>query len=313
MYGFRDKRLADALAKLPQGPTDTPLIDTDSTAGYDDSWRWPTALEDFITDHLQEESTVINAPAGLSTLGDILIDADPQHKDVYMDDISALSLPTNCADLVLSDPPWKVQSKTQRKRWFDEVVRITKPEGRIIYNAGWIPDHDRVTHLDTRTRVDDDIGSATYLTLYRKDPPAGPVAAETLQRVYQGIASLNQLMAFGGDPDPPLRKKQVYHTLVQPVHRAEQFDADDVDPRIMDPGYERFYCPACSCHRLAPMSLSTHDEILYECRRCGFRAKADEIEPSTNTTPTPEPKAGSSRADTTDTDGGEADGEFSEI
>jgi Zn ribbon nucleic-acid-binding protein len=288
--GFRDKRLADALARLPSGPQTDPLIDTDGTAGFDDSWRWPAALEDFIIDHMNDDSTVVNAPAGQSTLGDVLIDADPQHEDVYMDDIGEMALPNSCADLVLSDPPWKVQSTDLRERWFKEAVRIAKSEGRIIYNAGWIPDHDRVTHLDTRTRVDDDVGSATYLTLYRKDPPPGPVAAEELQKAYRGVASLNQLMAFGDDPEPPHHRKVVYNNLVTPIlgGNCSRFDADDVDPRIMDPKYHRFNCPACSNRRLEPMSVESFADILYECRHCGFRARHDEVDERNRTDQRPD-------------------------
>jgi hypothetical protein len=182
-----------------------------------------------------------------------------------------------CADLVLSDPPWKVQETSRRKEWFDQLVRITKPEGRIIHNAGWIPDHDHATRLDESVRVDDDVGTATYLTLFRKETPPGE-NTDHIQQAYRGAASLSHIDEFGDAPTPSHHTKAVYRSLVAPPVESDcaNLDGGTVDPRLLDPSREDLSCPQCDHSSLQPLSLSDHAGTLYECPHCGFRARPAE-------------------------------------
>jgi hypothetical protein len=267
-----DTQLAATLSELPQG-TDADPLPIAEEAEYDESWRWPPEFETWLTTHLPGNATVVNLAAGNSPLGDIKIDGYPHHDDIYIDDISDLSLPDNTADCVLSDPPWKVQDSKTRKKWFAEAVRITRPRGIIIYNAGWEPTHDHAELLDTRVRVDDDGATATYLTLYEVNPPAD-AAGEAICRQYRGdSASPPSLPRFDSTPrTPDHREAYVYRTYVN-----DYPDAGEFDPRIVDPSDDTYLCPHCNSPYLLPHPDIADDPPGFECQECNFRALRSEL------------------------------------
>ena len=80
----------------------------------------------------------LNICAGMSDLGDVRIDLDPQRPDVIKGDMKALPFPDETFDTVIQDPPWKI-SYYDRWKPFLECSRVCKVGGIVIYNAYWLP------------------------------------------------------------------------------------------------------------------------------------------------------------------------------
>jgi ubiquinone/menaquinone biosynthesis C-methylase UbiE len=100
------------------------------------AWVWPVQVEKKIKSYIKGYS--INICSGLSSLGDVKIDLQPQLLAVQKVDMNALPFPDNTFDTVISDPPWKLNFFKRQKPFF-EAVRVCKSGGRIIYNCCWRP------------------------------------------------------------------------------------------------------------------------------------------------------------------------------
>ena len=85
-----------------------------------------------------------------------------------------LPYPDNSFDTVIQDPPWKID---YYHRWkpFLECVRVVKPNGRIIYNAYWIPWSKYVQVEKIFVRQDGQFTNTSIITLFRKTQQKLPV------------------------------------------------------------------------------------------------------------------------------------------
>lgn len=254
--------LETALDELPQGEA-SPEIQLTSDATFTDSWEWPSQFETFIRDEISEkEGPIVNIPAGNSALGDVKIDAEPRQPDVFASDMSDLSLPTDSVGVIVSDPPWRVQDVDARKAWFEELVKVGSPGGVILYNAGWIPEHDDVKQLDVRPRVDDDVGTVSYLTLFWIVPEFG----EDPEAVQQRYAAKSGFAQNRTEAD-------IHEHNVQTQYPEFPGDAD---LRCCDPREKRYSCPKCGCSVVLPTDR-VHAVRYFECSDCRFRATRAEV------------------------------------
>lgn len=130
------------------------------------SWVWDRTVNDFIKSKVSGYS--LNICAGLSPIGDVKIDLDPQNPKVGLGDMNKLDFPDNTFDTVISDPPWKI-GFFQRMKPFFEAVRVCKVGGVIIYNATWKPVSKFVTLEDAIIRTDNNWSNVSVIWVFRKD------------------------------------------------------------------------------------------------------------------------------------------------
>jgi len=135
---------------------------------YQASWRQPSDVDRYLRTH--SKGKVLNLCCGQSQLGDVRVDADPQHNPDVLVDMRNLPFEDASFDTVLFDPPWKI-GYFQRQTPFFEAVRVTKPNGRILMNALWIGESENtVIDGDPLIRADDEWANVSVIVPHRKQP-----------------------------------------------------------------------------------------------------------------------------------------------
>jgi len=97
-------------------------------------WSWPGEVEAFLRE--QSRGFTIHVCNGSSNLGDVTIDKY-MPADI-LGDMFALPIKTGVADTVICDPPWGI-GRDKRMKFICELRRILKVNGRLLFNAPWIP------------------------------------------------------------------------------------------------------------------------------------------------------------------------------
>ena len=128
-------------------------------------WIWNKSVEEFVRERIKGYS--LNVCAGLSPLGSIKIDLDPQDKSVIKGDMRKLNFPDNTFDTVIQDPPWKI-GFYQRMKPFFECVRVCKVGGIIIYNAYWIPTSKYTELKEVWVRQDTEWSNCSIISIFEK-------------------------------------------------------------------------------------------------------------------------------------------------
>ena len=134
-------------------------------------WIWNKTVEDFVRRKTSGYS--LNVCAGKSIIGDVKVDLEPQAEGVIKADMRNLPFGDNTFDTVVSDPPWKI-GFYQRMRPFFECVRVCKVNGRIIYNAYWIPTSKFVVLEEMWVRQDRDWSNTSVISVFRKVADVSP-------------------------------------------------------------------------------------------------------------------------------------------
>ena len=130
-----------------------------------ESWVWDGTIEAFIKYKIK--GTCLNVCAGKSPLGDIKIDLDPQDNSVIRGDMIKLPFDDCTFDTVIQDPPWKIGFYHRMKPFF-ECVRVTKLNGRIIYNAYWIPSSKATELEEVHIRQDKPFTNTSIISIHKK-------------------------------------------------------------------------------------------------------------------------------------------------
>lgn len=259
-------------------------------------WKWSDAVTEFVAEHLEGKS--LKVCTGFRPICDVNVDIldlgtvaeRSEAADYTVDSGTGRITPTadghwttkgvfeegDMFDLpfedgtfrtVVSDPPWRELSKEDRKRIFEECVRVTSIGGLIIYNATWVPEDTLTAIADVRIRQEKQFwGCPSFLTFARKYP-GDP--EETASIYDQDLAPRR------------LGKWEQYHEQLVLARFADEEAL--TDPRFVDPANEVFGCLQCGCARLWHMGCgdSTHQmdgvEALYECAHCGFRNTRREV------------------------------------
>lgn len=197
---------------------------------------------------------------------------------VYADVFDETGLPfdDDTFEWTVCDPPWKELPTADRRQLFDELVRITEPDGHILFNAWWIPTNEQTTLDVIRIRQDTeryDMGtpSVSYASVY------------TVHSSKHVAAHLSRTLPNNHEftPEPDSLMEAIQAETAFRLERVHGLDSDTYDIRMVtDPDHR---CPHCGCTHLSPVVGSVKPDAydsgeLYECRSCGFRANDLELE-----------------------------------
>ena len=128
-------------------------------------WVWPSVVDDKIKQLIH--GYTLNCPAGLSEIGDVKGDLEPQAEGIKQMDMTKLPFKDNTFDTVISDPPWKINFFKRMKPFF-ETVRVCKVGGRIIYNCTWKPVSKYVKLEKTIIRTDTNWAMVSVIWIFKK-------------------------------------------------------------------------------------------------------------------------------------------------
>lgn len=129
------------------------------------SWVWDKKVNEFVKERIKGHS--LNMCAGLSTVGAVKLDLDPQNSKVGKAEMNNIPYPDNSFDTVISDPPWKI-GFFQRMKPFFECVRVCKVGGRIIYNCTWKPLSQDVELEESIIRTDNNWSNVSVIWVFKK-------------------------------------------------------------------------------------------------------------------------------------------------
>lgn len=200
----------------------------------------------------------------------------PEYDHEYYDGYAALGdmydLPfeDNAFDAVVSDPPWLDISQDDRRHIFNEVVRVTKPTGVVVYNATWVPGHEFTNEFDLRFRQQQDFwGGPSFVAYHRRTARSHTELFNVYD--YKSAERYPDDSPFWSEDYPP---------------DAVLLERNTNPHALSTHGKSREYqCPKCGHSRLFHVgdpALATPDEKynLYECEACQFRATEQEIKPT---------------------------------
>jgi len=212
------------------------------------------------------QSSVANLCCGTNPIGDIRVDLFQEFVDDegethhtaanVQGDAASVPLPRNSVAAVITDPPWKIDPES-RAELFSEAQRITQPGGVILHNAWYIPHHPYATPREIRPVVanvtDTSIngpGGLSFLTEYEVcEQPDFEDATYTLAE-HVDECSLAHTQRY--------RDTRSSNPWEQPTN----------DPRFVSPGGS-YKCDQCGQTQFRPVEIP--QEVLYECRNCGYR------------------------------------------
>jgi Methyltransferase domain. len=186
----------------------------------------------------------------------------------------------NSFTVVVSDPPWKELTENYRTHIFEELVRITKPGGTIIFNGYWTPTGQlpiTVDYVDYRQDLErspqgtPNISWVSQYTVHDTVDTARHLS-RTLGQDYEFTPSSNSF-------EQTVKAERVYElTHIHNIpHRV--YDSNIINP-VSD-----LQCPQCDCTQIDPVGGNITDTHaigeLYQCVDCGFRATKSEINEDT--------------------------------
>jgi hypothetical protein len=183
-------------------------------------------------------------------------------------DMFELPFKDNSFDTTVSDPPWRNLSADERRQLFEEIVRVTKPTGSILYNATWIPEDDHTNQYGLRARQQLDFwGGPSFAALYRR-------TARSVQELfdahdYESVERYPEDGAFWSEAYP-----------------LEALSTDhNTDPKKVSghKDHSHYCCPMCGCSQLGQFRNDFFEGDAgqygtYMCLNCEYRMDASEIE-----------------------------------
>lgn len=201
--------------------------------------------------------------------------------DIFSDS-HALPFESNQFDTTIADPPWK--EVCDKGALFDELTRITRPGGQIIFNAWWVPTNDLVTVETIRIRQDTNrhatgtpnISYATICTVHESEEIAQ----------YQS----RTLTDHEFEPTPDSLEDAIRTELAADMLYSDEIPPNEYDIEIVSP-VDGYTCPQCDSHTLLPANEAggynvPPDDRMYECQGCRYPALESELK---NTDETHEP------------------------
>lgn len=188
-------------------------------------------------------------------------DADLYNGVACSGDMFELPFKDNSFDTVVSDPPWLNLSTDERKSMFEEVVRVTKPAGNILYNATWVPTDEHTRQYDLRFRQQKDFwGGPSFIALHRRVARDVPELFEAHD--YESVERYPKESSFWSEAYSPEALSTEHNT----------------DPKLISghPEHRAYCCPACGCSQLGHLRTPEFEAEdgrfpLYECHNCRFR------------------------------------------
>lgn len=134
-----------------------------------DSWVWPDRIERLFRD--RAAGFTLHVCCGNSDVGDVLVDADADREPDVQGDMFALPFGDCTFDTVIADPPWHgIQHVGKKHTLFFELLRLVKPNGRVLWNALTLPSSEQAELEKTWVRQDFEEGKASIIAEYRRYP-----------------------------------------------------------------------------------------------------------------------------------------------
>lgn len=218
-------------------------------------------LRDTVSDD-DEEDIIYGRITGKNNDTDGLYDGYACHGDMF-----DLPFEDNSFDTVVADPPWLNLSAADRRKLFEEIVRVTTPTGAILYNATWIPEDEHTRQFSLRFRQQLDYwGGPSFAAFYRRT--ARDVSELFDAHDYESAERYPADSVFWSEPYSPETLSTDHNT----------------DPKKVsgDSDHQHYCCPMCGCAQLGHL----RDEFFeadngsyktYECRNCAFRVDEAEV------------------------------------
>lgn len=133
---------------------------------YRERWHDPKQVNSLVKRYLKSKS--LNFPCGMSKLGDIRVDIDPNVKPDITMDMYNPDFKGERFDSIYCDPPWNIPYD-KRIPLIYKQFDLLKPNGVLIYNAPWIPNakgfYIKEIHLTIPTFM---MGNVACITILRK-------------------------------------------------------------------------------------------------------------------------------------------------
>ena len=239
-------------------------------------------LDGFVVDDAQFD--VVGSLYGSSTPEDSFAANYLDSGGLIKADILENGLPVQDAafEMTVCDPPWK--NIPNFDFLLSELVRVTEPGSRILFNSYTVPTGDlpiTLDYVDIRrddTRWKQGTPNISWVCLYTVHP-----SIDVLRHLPR---TLGQDHTFEFAPvaetfDKAIRAERIFELARVHEIPIEAFDADVVDPATSDRA-----CPMCGCTLLDPLLENSIGEStnevadFYECFDCGFRATEQETQES---------------------------------
>lgn len=190
--------------------------------------------------------------------------------------------------MIVCDPPWK--DVPDFEFLFSELVRVTEPGGRILFNSYAVPTGDLPITLDhvfvrrDDTRWQRGTPNISWACLYTVHP-----SIDVLRHLPR---TLGRRQEFEFVPTAKSFEQAVRAERVFELTRVHEIPIGSINPDVVDPASKDHSCPQCGCSHLDPVFMSPVDDQsnavdFYECVDCGFRATEHETvqEPQQGGTP----------------------------
>lgn len=176
-------------------------------------------------------------------------------------DMFSLPFEDNSFDTLVSDPPWLGLSANERKSLFDELVRVVKPTGKVLYNAQWKPKSNATRRYQDRFRMQKDFwGGPSFALFYRR-----------LARTHSELFDAHEYESDQRYPEAsPFWSESFNPEAVSLEHNT--------DPKMVNgnPDHHHRCCPMCGCSQLRHLTSPYHEtddgrNPMYECLQCEYR------------------------------------------
>ncbi len=173
-------------------------------------------------------------------------------------------------DTTVVDPPWLELSLEAREAILKEAIRVTKPTGKIIFNATFAPkSEENARGYQLRFRQDRDFwGNSSLLAFYRR-------TAEDMQELFEA----HEYDSAHRYPNADQFKGETFHPNALSA-------SHNTDPKLVSGQYREYCCPKCGCAELNQVREESFringKDSLYECYNCGYRPRKSEIEKLAN-------------------------------
>lgn len=251
------------------------LLDDDENTSLSDAREVLSELltDEYVGRDVVQELYEADNPAG-HELAEYIDTGGWVQADVFSD--GSLPFADDTFDWTVSDPPWKELPADDREALFDELTRITKPGGHILFNAWWVPTNDAVTLDHIRFRQDNDrynmgTPNLSYASVYTVH--SSPHTARYRSRTFTDHEFA---------PEPSSVKETIESETAYRLEAVEGVPHKAYDIKAVGPDSSQ-RCPHCGYTDLSIATSAagfnvSEDERLYQCPSCDYPVSGVELE-----------------------------------
>ena len=134
---------------------------------FKQAWTWPKEVRSWFEERIV--GTCLHVCSGRSTLGDVLVDIEPQLKGVLQGDILTRTGAFEVLgqfDTVLMDPPFNWDYPRRYNATYN-LVKHLRPGGVFLQNAPWIPFHHELVDPEIWIRMPRTLNYMNMVALFK--------------------------------------------------------------------------------------------------------------------------------------------------